>query len=126
MAIAVAMVIALPATAEVVKRSDGFTANCDNPTTREDGTLLPVSEIKQVQYFVDPVYGNVANPDLTVLMTGGCNPTFIDTKQLAVGTYYRYAITEDTSGLLSVVSVQSISDPLVLQNANPNAPGNVK
>ena len=124
--IMLAMMLALPATAEVVKRSDGYTATCDNPTQRTDGTTLPLSEIKQIQYFIDPVYGNSTSPDLTVLMSGGCKPTFVDTKQLTAGTYYRYAITEDTEGQLSVVSVQSTSDPLILQNAKPKAPGNIK
>ena len=125
MIITLAMLLALPATAEVVKRSDGFTANCDNATRRTDDTPLAASEIKSVWYYIDTTYGDLTSPDLSVLMSGGCSATFIDTKLLPVGTYHKYAVTIDTDDRSSIASAQ-LADPLVIQNANPKAPGNIR
>jgi len=124
-AVALALVVSLPATAEVIKRSDGYTANCDNATQREDGTPLAASEIKNVWYYLDKTWGNLTTPDLSVLMSGGCKSTLIDTKPLAVGTYHKYAVTIDTDDQSSEVSPQ-LADPLVIQNAKPKAPGNIR
>ena len=120
-----AMMLALPATAQVVKRSDGYTAGCTNATEREDGTPLPASEIQSVWYYLDMTYGETANATRSILMSGGCKDTFIDTKQMPVGDYHRYAITVDTDGESSVVSDQLI-DVLTIQNAKPKAPGNIR
>ena len=120
-----AMMLALPATAQVVKRSDGYTASCTNATEREDGTPLLASEIQSVWYYLDMTYGETANATRSILMSGGCKDTFIDTKQMPVGDYHRYAITVDIDGESSVVSDQLI-DVLTIQNAKPKAPGNIR
>ena len=120
-----AMMLALPATAQVVKRSDGYTASCTNAIEREDGTPLPSNEIQSVWYYLDMTYGEVANPTKSILMSGGCRDTFIDTKQMQVGDYHRYAVTVDTDGVSSVVSPQ-LTDVLTIQNARPKAPGNIR
>jgi len=123
--IMLAMMLALPATAQVVKRNDGYTAGCTNATEREDGTPLPASEIQSVWYLINKTYGDITNPTKSVLMSGGCKDTYVDTKQMPVGDYHRYAITVDTDGVQSVVSPQ-MTDVLTIQNAKPKAPGNIK
>jgi hypothetical protein len=117
----------LAASAEtiVIKRSEGYTANCTNATEREDGTPLPASEIASVWYALDPVHGaGGGDPAYSALMSGGCKPTFIDTKQLPKGVYYRFAVTTDTEGLVSVISVMN-PVTITLQNAKPKSPKNV-
>jgi hypothetical protein len=125
MAIAVAMALALPATAQVVKRSEGYPANCTDATEREDGTPLLASEIANVWYYLDKTYGDVDTATKSILMSGGCKDTYVDTKQMPVGDYHRYAITVDTDGEPSRVSDQ-LPEVLTIQNAKPKAPGNIK
>ena len=120
-----AMMLALPATAQVVKRSDGYTASCTNATEREDGTPLLASEIQSVWYYLDMTYGDVTNPTKSILMSGGCKDTFIDTKQMPVGDYHRYAVTVDTDGESSVIS-DLLPELLTIQNAKPRAPANIR
>lgn len=111
--------------AEVIQWSQGFTADCDNPTERVDGTPLAVGEIANVYYYIDSTDGNITSPVYTTIMTGGCTPTFVDTKQFNIGTtYYRYGVTEDTEGQLSVVSSPGV--PFTVQKAKPKPPSNIQ
>ena len=123
--ITLAMLLALPATAQVVKRNEGYTAGCTDATRREDETPLLASEIQSVWYYLDKTYGDVSTPTKSILMSGGCKDTHVDTKQMPVGDYHRYAITVDTEGNRSVVSDQ-LPEVLTIQNARPKAPGNIR
>lgn len=118
------MFAAFTAQAETVQWAKGFTAGCDNPTTRTDGTELLPEEIALVRYYVDPSDGNIVTPTYMVIMNGGCVDTFIDTKRfLPVGDYFRYGVTVDTDGLESVAS-DGVG--ITIRKANPNAPGGIR
>jgi hypothetical protein len=110
--------------AEDIQWAQGFTADCDNPTEREDGTPLSIEEIARVEYYLDPVDGNLDTPAYTAIMAGGCQPTFIDTKQLSVGDYWAYARTYDTDLLDSVASTPGI--PKHIQKSRPKAAKNLR
>lgn len=103
---------------DIYKRSDGFTADCDNPTAREDGTLLDwATEGGDVTYYVLMEEGNLNTLALTIEMTGGCQAVPVDTKQWPVGRYWRHAIATDSA---SQASRLSPGVPFILQNARPN------
>jgi hypothetical protein len=126
--IAMTLVYSTTASAEtlVIKRSEGYTANCTNPVERVDGTALLASEIASVWYYLDPVHGaNGGTPQHSVLMSGGCKPSFIDTKQIPKGVYYRFAVAVDTDGLISDVSTMN-AITITLQNARPKSASNVE
>jgi hypothetical protein len=112
----------MPVQAEIIQWSKGYIAGCDNPTERVDGTPLALEEIARVEYYIDPVDGNPA-PLHTVIMTGGCTDTFIDTKIFPVGDYYRYAATFDIDGLISDMSGGEV---MTLQKARPKSPGGIR
>ena len=108
--------------AEVIQWSQGYTAGCDNATERVDGTILTLGEIARVEYYIDPVDGN-PTPLHTVIMSGGCADTFVDTKQFPVGDYFRYAVTVDTDGLVSDMSVGAM---MTIQKSRPKSPGGIR
>ena len=109
---------------DVYKRSDGYTAGCTNPTAREDGTPFdPTTELDSVEYYVGMTDGDLVNYQHRIIMMGGCQSVFIDTKQWPVGDYYRYGIAIDTDLVSSAVSP---GNPFTLQNARPNPPGQVR
>ena len=103
----------------IVQWSKGYTASCSDAVEREDGTPLAPEEIARVEYYLDDVDGNVTNPSYTAIMSGGCQPVFIDTKRLTTGSYYAFAITVDTDGRESVAS---LSKQVVIQKAKPKPP----
>lgn len=111
---------------DVYKRGKDQTINinCDNPTTRTDGTALAVDEIHSVEYYIDVAGGFTGTPLLTVEMLGGCMSTTIDLQQLPVKVELgRYAKTVDTGGLESVVAA---GRTFIIETANPNAPGQIR
>ena len=115
---------------DVYKRGQdqSFIADCANPTTRTDGSNLPLSEIDRVEYFIDdsvPVdYASLGNPLYTLIMDGGCAPSSVDLQQFPTRTtLYKFGFTIDTDGNTSPVS---ISRSMVVNTANPNAPGQIK
>ena len=108
--------------AETIQWSQGFTAGCDNPTERIDGTPLLPEEIDRVEYYIDYIDGN-PDPLYTIMMTGGCADIFVDTKQIPIGDYYRYAITVDTDGLVSDMSVGAM---MTIQKSRPKSPGGIR
>ena len=111
--------------ADVYQWSQGFTGNCTDPTEREDGTTLLASEIANIYYYIDSTDGNVATPAFTSIMAGGCSPVAVDTKQFNTNTtYYRYGVTEDTDGRLSVVSTPG--NPFTVVKSRPKPPSNVQ
>ena len=87
--IAILLLISFSAHADIVQWSQGYTANCDNPTERTDGTTLDISEIKRVEYFISTLDG-LAGQERAALtggqvvfaisMIGGCAPVFVDVK----------------------------------------------
>lgn len=111
---------------DVYKRGQDQTiyVNCDNPTTRTDGTPLPADQIQAVEYYIDVAGGFTGSPLLTIEMLGGCMPAPVDLQSLPVNVELgRYAKTIDTGGLESVVES---GRTLVVQSANPNAPGRIR
>ena len=123
------LLLAFSAQAAVVtvQRSQGFTANCDNATTRTDDSPLALAEIHSVTFFMF-VMGETdeTNYALQQEVLGGCRAVTIVTKDLAVQeTYYLKAITTDIDGLTSELSLEGANTYFV-QNANPNAPGQVR
>jgi len=111
------------AQAETVQWSQGYTADCDNPTARSDGSTLSLAEISHVLYQVIPAAGGA--PIYEVIMQGGCKPTFVDTKSfLPVGDYLLHGITVDTDGQASVQSSPGI--PMTVQKARPNPPSGAR
>lgn len=105
------------------------TVTCTNPTTRTDGTALDVTEIAKVELYIDEVEGNVDTPNDTFVMMGGCQTMQFPLQNYPSGTvFYVYGRTFDTSDpeLVSVVSPEVSNTSFVIQNANPNAPGQWK
>jgi hypothetical protein len=121
--ILILLLVATSVQAEVVQWSKGYTGDCTNPTRREDESILTLAEIARVEYYLDKVNGNLATPELTVLMSGGCRAMFIDTKLVGVGNYYKYAMTVDTEGRKSVAS---IGTPVTIQKSNPKSPTDIR
>jgi hypothetical protein len=107
--------------AQVVQWSQGYTANCENPIEREDGTALAPEEIQKVVYQI--VSGTSVIYE--VLMSGGCKAAFIDTKQyIPVGEYLLHCYTVDTDERES-----ALSDPgvvLTVQKARPKPPSGMR
>ena len=64
--------------ADTVQWAKGFTADCENPIEREDGTALTAAEISHIVYQIIPASGGT--PMYEAIMQGGCKPTFVDTK----------------------------------------------
>jgi hypothetical protein len=128
--ILMALMVAGPALgeAEVFQWSQGFTADCENATERQDGSVLcngvncTPSEIQAVRYYIGTTDGDIENPELTFLMDGGCVATAVDTRGLLTDViYYRYAMTQDTDGRWSSFpSTPGLSFTLV--KAKPKAP----
>lgn len=111
---------------DVYKRGQDQTiwVNCDNPTSRTDGTPLVLSEIEKVVYYVDQVGGFTGTPLVTIEMLGGCMAAPVDLQTLPVNTEMgRYAKTVDTGGLESIVES---GRTFIVQSANPNAPGRIR
>ena len=108
--------------AEVIQWSKGYTAGCDDATERVDGSPLLPGEIAVVEYYIDPIDGNPA-PEHLILMPGGCEDTFVDTKGFQIGDYYRYARTFDTDGLVSDMSAGVL---MTIQKARPKSPGGIR
>jgi hypothetical protein len=105
-------------------RDKEFTAGCDNPTEREDGTPLALNEIANVTYYVTATDGDISNPLYTVIMTGGCTDVPVDLQQFPVKTdLYKLGTTLDTDGQLSVLSV---SRSFRIEAANPKPPGQIR
>lgn len=105
--------------AKDVQWAQGYTANCDNATEREDGTALPLNEIASVHYLIIPASGG--EPIYTMIMTGGCNPMFVDTHQFVpAGNYLLHGITVDTEGRQSVMSTPG--NVLTVIKARPKPP----
>jgi hypothetical protein len=122
--VTILLLLSFAATADTVQWSQGYTANCDNATQREDGAALPLSEIGRVEYYLDQTDGNITNPAVTLLMSGGCQPMFLDTKQVPVGDYFTYGRTWDTDGLDSVVSAPGT--PKTIQKSRPKSGSNYR
>ena len=107
------------ANADTVQWSKGYTADCDSPTERVDGTALPASEISHIIYQIIPASGGT--PTYEALMQGGCKPTFVDTKSnVPTGDYLLHGITVDTDGQVSVQSSPGV--PMTVQKAKPKPP----
>lgn len=110
--------------ADTVQWSQGYLGNCDNPTEREDGTPLLPAEIGRVEYYLDRTDGNITNPELTVIMTGGCSETFINTKAVGTGDYFAYGRVFDTDGIDSVASSPGV--PKTIQKSRPKPATNFR
>ena len=112
------LVFSLPVHAKDVQWSQGYTGGCVNPSEREDGSLLPLSEISLVRYLIIPE--GSTTPKHAVIMSGGCVNTFIDTKRnVPVGSYLIHAITVDTDGRESVLSLPGVSLNVIKSNPKP-------
>ena len=119
----VSAIMVMDANAIEVQWAQGWTADCDNATQRTDGSALSTAEIEYVEYRVTPSTGG--NATYTVLMTGGCKPTYIDTKQfIPVGTYLLTGVTVDTDGRVSVPSDPGIE--LTVMKAKPKPPSGLR
>lgn len=104
--------------------NSNYDANCTNTTARTDGTPVSAGEISQVVYYIDVVDGNLTNPAFSVTMFGGCTATPVDLLQFAENTtYYKYATTQLTDGL---VSSASLSRTFRILSAVPNPPTNIQ
>lgn len=123
----VLLIALLPFSAQcdTVQWSKGYLANCDNPVERVDGTALAISEIARVEYYLstDDLLAGKERTELTgvvytVLMSGGCSSSYVDTKRISVGTYYAYAVAFDTDARESVASV---NHEIVVQKARPKS-----
>ena len=113
----VLLLLALPVQAKVVQWSKGYTAGCDNPTEREDGTPLSVEEINRVVYQITQDGSTVYE----ILMMGGCKDTYVDTKSFVpAGEYLLHGYTVDTEGQESSLSSPGVT--LTVQKAKPKAP----
>jgi hypothetical protein len=110
--------------AEDIQWSKGYIGTCINPTQRVDGTPLDVSEILRVEYYLDKTDGNITNPELIVLMQGGCQDAFVDTKQVGTGDYFAYARTFTTDSLDSVASAPGVQNQI--QKARPKSPSGLR
>lgn len=110
-----------------VQRSQGYVGNCDNPTARTDGTPLTASEIAYVDYYLYPVgETDPAKYGSKQTIMGGCRATQIVTKDLVSGVAYRaFGTATDMDDRTSAMSAGSL-DTFKIQNANPNAPGNLR
>ena len=91
---------------------------CDNPTTRTDGTPLPVSEIDRVEIFIGQTDQDINTPH-KVTMVGGCTDTPFDLTQLQEGQWYQYGIAVDTAGRISSLSATL---PFMYQKNPPSPP----
>ena len=91
---------------------------CDNPTTRTDGTSLPVSEIDRVEIFIGQTDQDINTPH-KVTMVGGCTDTPFDLTQLQEGQWYQYGIAVDTAGRISSLSATL---PFMYTRMAPNPP----
>ena len=112
-----------------------FTANCTNPTNREQtleekalgqpGRALTAAEIESVHYFInDTVTSLPPPPDFhplhTTIMPGGCQPMTVDLTRFSPNTqYYKVAVTYDTTG---AVSAYSVTVPFTLTVMPPGPP----
>ena len=127
----IALLLALSFSADAavvdVQRTQGFTANCDNATTREDGSALPLSEIHSVTFFMYAIgETNVANYAAKQEVLGGCRSVTIITKDLTAGkTYNLQAVTTDTGTLVSDLSATSVNT-YAIQNSRPKNPKNLR
>ena len=110
--------------AETIQWSKGYTGGCTNATQREDGSPLLATEIAKVEYYLDKNDGDIISPEMTVIMTGGCKDTFINTKQVGTGDYFIYARTFDTDGRVSVASSPGVL--VTIQKARPNPPSGLR
>ena len=90
--------------------------DCTNPTHREDGTPLLLSEIAEIQW---NIWKDAEQ--YTVSMIGGCTPIDFDLSVLTVGKWNKEALTIDTGGRTSVV-IKGLPFDYVLFVANPNGP----
>ena len=113
------------AQSDIVQWSKGYTANCDNPVERVDGTPLAASEIARVEYLLSPVDGmtgkelsELTGVAYTAVMSGGCTSTYIDTKRMLVGDYFAYTVAFDTDARQSVLSV---NHAITVQKARPKS-----
>jgi len=124
----IAAILSTPAQAlDVFKRGRDktTTVNCDNPTTRTDGS--PIGTISKVEIYVDPQEGNVTNPLHTIIMTGGCMPSTLDLQAFPANiVYWQYGKTFTSDGLESVVSPTVDNNQFVIENPDPNAPGRIR
>ena len=114
----VAFIFTLDAKAKDVQWSQGYTGGCVNASEREDGSILPLSEISLVRYLIIPKGSTI--PKHTVMMNGGCANTFIDTKRnVPVGSYLIHGITVDTDGNESVLSLPGVLLNVIKSNPKP-------
>ena len=114
----------MKASADDVQWSKGYMGGCTDATQREDGSPLLASEIAKVEYYLDKEDGNITSPELTVLMSGGCKDTFIDTKQVGTGIYFAYARTFDTDARESIASTPGVVKTIT--KAKPKPPSGVR
>jgi hypothetical protein len=90
--------------------------NCTNPTDREDGTPLLLSEILEIEI---NIYRDMEIH--TVSMAGGCHLLDFDLTQLSPGAWNKEYMTRDTGGRVSAI-VQGDPFEYILFVANPNPP----
>ena len=98
------------------------TVICTDATTREDGSALLPEDIDRVEIYVGNEPGT-GQPEVTILMSGGCAPASLDLSRLTEGQKYQYGVTFDTAGR---VSVASDSLPFVYKMSPPGSPAMVE
>lgn len=96
--------------------------NCDNATTRTDGTELLLQDIDSVICYVDKTDQNDQTPVLTITMEGGCQPMGIDLNSLTPGTWMQFCRTVDSGGRTDGLSAGVPFDLLAPDPAAPNPP----
>jgi len=113
---------------ETIRQGDGYmrTVSGEAPTTREDGTPLPLNEIAHYNFYVKFNDGPVS-PPAAVLLVDGAFSEQIDIDAHEPGTYEIYYTTVDTQ----VPPKESVpSNSLILEilepfKAAPNPPSGV-
>ena len=64
------LVIGGIANADTVQWSKGYTADCDNPTEREDGTVMSAAEISHIIYQIIPASGSSLRTRIAKFLSG--------------------------------------------------------
>jgi hypothetical protein len=90
--------------------------NCTNPTAREDGTPLLLSEIDRIEFFIFKGF-----EQHVVTMQEGCALVNFDLSVLTPGRWGKQALTHDTGGRLGKV-VEGLPFEYAVFIANPNGP----
>ncbi len=90
--------------------------NCTNPDSRVDGTVLLLSEIREIRW---EIYKD--SQIHVVTMPGGCYPMEFDLSVLSPGRWDKVATTIDTEGRQSAIE-RGLPFEYVLFVANPGAP----